>query len=447
MRTTVLATMIAGVLSSLCISCGTAQEFPRETIALQSRLNTPTISTVGGVAYLQLTITTPVVRMPQRRPFNISVVLDRSGSMQDEGKIDYAKKALRKLVEQLDSEDILSIVVYDDIVEVLRPARRVGRSKYEISHLIDEIYPRGSTNLGGGMAEGLRQVEQNLSKEYVNRVVLLSDGLANQGITDPRALNKIARTYRAKCISLTTMGVGLDYNENLMVGLAENGGGNYYFIESPQSLVSILNREFNMLSTLVAQNASVELTLGRNVSIRDVIGYDYHTQSDRYIIPIGDLYANEQREFTVELSIPEGTGSLTVARGVLHYESERHWSDGFPSTCANIRYTRDVALIERDRDLDAQAKADVAVSTRTVENAMKALDDGKDAEAAGLLQQAQHLLHSSPAASSMGSGGATIRQQTAKLESYENILRDTTGDVRKAKKSIQYQNYKTQKSK
>lgn len=447
MKTTIVALLTAGVLGLISISSGTACATPQQSFSLQSRLNTPTISTHGGTAYLQLTITTPSVGMPQRHPLNISVVLDRSGSMGDEGKIDFAKKAMWKLVDQLNSEDILSIVIYDDIVDVLRAAQPVGKNKYAIKHLIDEVYPRGSTNLGGGMVEGFQQVEFNLSKEYVNRVVLLSDGLANQGITDPHELDRIARRYRTKRVSLTTMGVGLDYNENLMVGLAKNGGGNYYFIESPRSLASIMNREFNMLSAVLAQNACIELTLGHNIGLQDVIGCEYHAQTDRYVVPLGDLYSNENREFTIELSIPEGSGTCTVATGTLRYESEKQWSVGFPTSSATIRYTKDVALIEKERDLNVQAKADVAVSTRTVDNAMKALDDGKGEEAAGFLHQAQEALHASPAASAMGAGGAEIRQQAAKLNSYERLLKDSTGDGRKAKKSIQYDNYKTQNSK
>ena len=100
------------------------------------------------------------------------------------------------------------------------------------------------------------------------------------------------------------------------------------------------------------------------------------------MIPVGDLYSNESRDFTVELSIPEGTGSLTVATGSLRYENNQQWSDRMSSSTATVRYTRDVALIEKERDLNVQAKADVAVSTRTVDHAMKALDDGKGEEAA-----------------------------------------------------------------
>lgn len=446
MKTTISRILGAGIILLILTSFGTAQEFPHSSISLIGRLNTPTISERGGIVYLQMSITTPAIAgIPHRRPLNISVVLDRSGSMGDERKIEFAKKALTKLVDQLDSEDILSIVIYDDVVEVLREASAVGGDKSAIKRLVERVYPRGSTNLGGGMVQGLREVEHNLTKEYVNRVVLLSDGLANQGITDPYELNKIARQYLAKRISLTTMGVGLDYNENLMVGLAESGGGNYYFIESPNSLASILNKEFDMLSTVVAQNASIEITLGRNVAVRDVIGCDYRMQSDRYVIPVSDLSSNECREFTVELLIPPGTGSLTVTTGVLRYESEQKWGDGFPTFTANVCYTKDVALVEKERDLKVQAKADIAVSTRTVDHAMKALDEGRAAEAAQDLEMAKGALSASPASSS-GAGGAMLRDQAAKLESFGKLLKDTS-DARKAKKSIQYDNYRTQKSK
>ena len=415
-------------------------------IRIQGRLNSPYISHRGGTAYLQLTITTPMISTKHRRPMNLAVVLDRSGSMGDEKKIDYAKKALNKLIDQLNSEDILSIVIYDDVIEVLREARPVGHSKMELKRLVERVYPRGSTNLGGGMMEGFRQVDRYLKKEYVNRVVLLSDGLANQGMTDPHQLSRIARQYRSRSISLTTMGVGLDYNENLMVGLAENGGGNYYFIESPNSLASILNKEFNLLSSLVAQNATIEISLGRNVRLQEVIGCEHQTNNDRYVIPVGDLYSNDRRELTVELLLPEGWGSLTAASGTMRYESEEQGDSGFPVFATTVTYTRDVAEIEKNRDMDAQGKADIAVSTRIVNRAMQALDEGRTKDAEQAIHEAKGMLSASPAAASMGASGEAIREQTAKLESFNDLLKDSS-DAKKAKKAIQYENYRTQKSK
>ncbi len=427
-------------------STANAMSFPRNAITIDGKLNCSYISTSGGTAYLQIFITTPEIvrRGDDRRPMNISVVLDRSGSMSDEGKMDFAKAALNKLIDQLYPEDIFSLVVYDDVVDVLRSASKVG-NKQNLKRLVNEVYPRNSTNLGGGMIEGLRQVERNIGKEYVNRVILLSDGLANQGITDPRELSKIAKRYRSKSISLTAMGVGLEYNENLMVGLAESGGGNYYFIESPRSLASIMSKEFNTLSSVVAQNASIDLKLGRGVNVLDVIGCEHALANGVYTIPVGDLYSNESREFTVELSIPEGNGTVIVATGTLNYETKAARVEVCPSFTATLRYSRDVAVIEKSRDMDVQAKADVAVSTRKVDNAMKALDEGRADEAKAELQSAQDVLMASPATATSGAGAAAIQEQAARLGSFSKSL--NSDDARKAKKSIQYENYRVQKKK
>lgn len=211
---------------------GEALSFPPGgVITLDGTLNSGCVPHNGGTVYLQIALDARNFPMTAvcRRPMNIAVVLDRSGSMADARKIDYAKKAINSLIDGLSSEDYLSIVIYDDRIDVLLPAQRVI-NKECIKRLVREIYPRGSTNLGGGMAEGFQQIERNFREDYVNRVILLSDGLANTGITDPRELGRIAGRYRDKSISLTTMGVGLDYNENLMLGLAEHGGGNYYFL-------------------------------------------------------------------------------------------------------------------------------------------------------------------------------------------------------------------------
>lgn len=418
-----------------------------QAIALEGKLNYPFISERGGTAYLQVTITTADIGVPSdRKPMNLAIVLDRSGSMGDERKMDYAKKAFNSLIDQLRTDDILSVVIYDDVIDVLRRAKRIGGEKAAIKRLIDEVYPRGSTNLGGGLLEGLRQAQKNVGREYVNRVILLSDGLANVGITNPTELNRTAQRYRNQSISVTAMGVGLDYNENLMMGLAESGGGNYYFIERPNDLSSIVRKEMNMLSSVLAQNATINIKLGNGVRVNDIIGCEYRNESGSFVIPVGDLYANDRRDFTIELFIPEGTGALTVARGELRYESDKV-SRGYPTFSATVKYTRDYVQIEKNRDLEVQARADIAVSTRKVEQAMKAMDEGDHVAAERHLEEAQMMLHSSPAASSAGASGEAIRSQLGKTESYQKEMKDSSGDLRRAKKSIQYDNYRTQKNK
>jgi Ca-activated chloride channel family protein len=376
---------------------------------------------------------------------NLAVVLDRSGSMADEGKIDYAKKAVSALIDQLREDDLFSLVIYDDVITVLREARRVG-SKRELRGLLDDISPRGATNLGGGLIEGLRQAEQHRGSEYVNRVILLSDGLANRGTTDPYELRRIAQRYRSRSISITTIGVGLDYNENLMMGLAESGGGNYYFVESPGSLVSIFRRELEGFASVVAQNASIELTLARGVRVHDIIGCEHRWESGHVTIPVGDLYSGERREITVELDVPPGTGRLNLAKGVLRHDGPTGWFESWPSFATSIRYTKDFAEINKSRDGETQAKVDVALSTRKVENALRALDEGRQGEAVMEIKAAQASISTSLASNSAGSATSVLVEQKKALQDFERLLKDST-DSKRVKKSIQFENYRTQKRK
>lgn len=418
---------------------------PRDAIRLDGRVSYPAISSHGGRLFLQLSIAARDFTRPARRPLNLSIVLDRSGSMAEEGKMSHARAALHALINQLRNDDVLSLVIYDNEVDVLWPASPVGPRKDELRRLVNEVYPRGRTNLGGGMNEGYRQVGRNLQREYVNRVILLSDGLANEGITDPRRLADIAQRQRTTGVSLTTIGVGLDYNENLMVDLSEQGGGNYYFIENPENLASVLRREFDQLSSVLAQSVILELELGGGVTLHDVIGFEYRREGTKVKVPIGDLYANDSRELCAEISVPPGRGSLTVAQGRLVWQVESAVEKTFPSFRTAVRYENDRAAVERERDWDTQAKGDVAVSTRAVKQAMEALDAGNSEQATQTLTSARRDLAASPAVSQSGAAAGAIMAQEARLKSYADSLSREGKDARRVKKSIQFDNYQVQK--
>lgn len=442
-----LIAMAVLVLQSISLSMSFSPKPPGEII-FRGNLNQTCIPHNGGTVYLHMQIETHDFPLPDRksRPMNIVVVLDRSGSMGDERKMDYAKQAICALVDQLSPTDYLSIVIYDDQIETLLPTQLV-RDRGRIKRLIGDVYPRGSTNLGGGMQEGFYQIERNFKREYINRVILLSDGLANQGITDPNELNRIVSRYRNQSISLSTMGVGLDYNENLMLGLAEHGSGNYYFIESASQLASIFERELQGLVSIIAQNAYIELNLGKGVTFNDAIGCGSTRNGDRWILSVGDLYANEHRELTVELNIPEGSGTKHVATGVLKHDRDRAWLKSFPKFSVDIRYSDVTAELQRSRDWDTQAKVDIAVSTKRVERAMEALDAGRKDEAEKELNEAKLMLKSSPALTNSPASAPAIQEQIGQLDRFANDVKDETSDKRKVKKSIQYNNYRTQKKK
>jgi Ca-activated chloride channel homolog len=418
--------------------------FTREAdVRLDGKVNCPWISTEGGRLFVQLSVRAQQVPRPDRMPMNLAVVIDRSGSMGTEGKIENARAAVRGLLDRLGSDDILSIVIYDDVVEVLRPAARVG-DRALLRRLVDEISPRGWTNLGGGMMEGFHQVEAYCGRGYVNRVILLSDGLANRGITDQVELTRIARRYRSESVSLSAIGVGLEYNENLMISLANGGGGNYYYLEHSRDLASIFRKEFDHLSTLVAQNAAIEVSLGRGVRFRDLIGCESSREGERVTVSLGDLASGECRELTLELEVPPGTGTCTVADCTVRYSTEGSGRRSSNSIGIRVHYTGDLATVDDHRDMEVQAKADVAVSTRQVEAALQALDAGRKEEALQALKDARSVIAASPAAEQAGSAGAVLRGQEAKLQEFTERL-NADGSTTRVKKSIQYENYKVQR--
>lgn len=414
-------------------------------ILLTGALNTQCVPNRGGTVYLEIGLDSRGCPLPERvyRPMNLAVVLDRSGSMAEERKMEYARQAVLSLIDRLSPQDFVSIVIYDNVVSTIVPMQHV-EDKEALKRLVSEVYPRGTTNLGGGMTEGFRQVEKYLGRELVNRVILLSDGLANQGITDPGELERIAERYRRMSVSLSTIGVGLDYNENLMLGLANHGGGNYYFVAQPGQLPSILDHELSGLSTVVMQDARIEVTLGDGVAVDDVIGTEWNRDGRNVIIPVGDIYANRIREYTMELSVPEGVGLRQLASGVLRTGAHGSSPCCPPQFSVSIRYTNDYAELEKGKVWDVQAKADIAVSTRSVDRAMKSLDGGNKEDADRQLHTAISTLQASPSLLNSPSLAPGIREQIKTLQRFSKDVRDST-DLRKVKKSIQYDNYSGRK--
>jgi Ca-activated chloride channel family protein len=235
----------------------------------------------------------------ERIPLNISLVIDRSGSMSGD-KLAYAIKAVEFVIQNLTSEDYLSVIQYDDKVSVVSISEKVT-NKDNLIRKTREIRPGGSTNLSGGMLAGYEQVAKTQKEGFVNRILLLSDGLANCGVTNPDDLKTIAQNYfRDRKIGTSAFGLGSDFNEELMMSLAEYGGANYYFIKIPDQIPQIFADELHGLLNVVTQNTVLEISFPLNFEVEKVFGYVYQQSENKLSINFNDMYSEEEKAILVK---------------------------------------------------------------------------------------------------------------------------------------------------
>jgi Ca-activated chloride channel family protein len=239
-----------------------------------------------------------------RIPLNLSIVLDRSGSMAG-GKLAAARDAAAMLVQRLHPDDTVSVVAYDDdVTTVAEPA--TGATQSGLSKQIQSIETGGSTNLSGGWLRARELVARGKREGGVNRVVLLTDGLANVGITKPDQLLGLCRTACGAGITTTTIGFGADYDEKLLRGMADAGGANTWYIERADQAADVFTEELEGLLTLCAQTVSVEIRPSPAVTLT-AIRHQYPTTTlgtGAARLEIGDVYAREPKSVLVEFFVP-----------------------------------------------------------------------------------------------------------------------------------------------
>ncbi|MHA2074783.1 MAG: vWA domain-containing protein [Candidatus Hodarchaeales archaeon] len=232
---------------------------------------------------------------------NLGVVLDRSGSMRG-SKIQKAKEATEFLVNNLTKEDQFALTVYDHRVDTLIPSSKLTNPSSIISR-VRSIRDRGRTNLHGGLMEGSKQVESGKFLEYRNILLLLSDGLANEGVTDRNRIRTSVQQIYEGGISVSTFGVGDDFDEDLLVDIADNAGGNFYFIKTADDIPKYIEKEFSGLLTTTAYNVEVEWEQ-IDIKMRRVLGIPYedrHSTSAK----MGDLRSGNELIIILDIVIPE----------------------------------------------------------------------------------------------------------------------------------------------
>ena len=254
-------------------------------------------SLYGGSAppnlLLKVDYLTQVPPAAERPPLNIALVLDRSGSMAEDKKFSYMLDAAREVIQNLSERDTISVVAFNERVLVLSPAGRAVNKAF-LFHRLEELSPEGFTDLSAGLLEGLAQVNSKSAAGQVKYVLLLTDGKANRGVTQPAALAKIAEKNRAKGIGISTLGVGTDFDEKVLTQLAEAGGGRYTYIRSPEQIPTAFQEELRGLLAVVAQNARLQVKVDGGGSISKVYGQLQDQPSGNYEANLGNVRAGDR---------------------------------------------------------------------------------------------------------------------------------------------------------
>jgi Ca-activated chloride channel homolog len=322
-----------------------------------------------------------------RRNLNLSLVIDRSGSMAG-AALHHALKAAESVVDQLEPKDILSVVVYDDAVDTVVSPQPVS-DKSALKKSIRQVRAGGITNLSGGWLKGCEYVKNQLDPQKINRVLLLTDGHANMGIQDPKILTATSAQKAEEGVTTTTLGFAQGFNEDLLIGMARAASGNFYFIQSIDEAAEVFNIELDSLRAVVGQNLSVTLELADGVSLIDTLSLAKvsQNQTGQPVITLGELYEGEDKLLGLSLMISSAkVGELPVMK--LHYSADVVHND----IIQNVSGTTDVIAKIGTVEESAQAASSHIILDLSRLTIAKAKETALDLAEHGKHQEAEKTL-------------------------------------------------------
>jgi Ca-activated chloride channel family protein len=372
-------------------------EIPTEAeghLAVQARLDRDAV--LRGQTqerFLAITISAPDdIGESFRRPVDIGVVMDASGSMAARGKIDYAKRAAKLLATSMETKDVYSLVTFSDDATVIVPATAVNDA-YPIHHAVDGIREGGGTNLYAGLDKGASEVRRSLDDRSVGRIVLLSDGNANVGVTDPSALGRYVSTLASQGVTVSTVGLGLDYNEDLLARLADLGGGTYDFVDDPRELAGVFSDELERSASVVARGTQITIELPEGVRGMEVIGWDATPTVNGWTVWMGDIYAGDARKIIARVQV---TGAqqdvMPVAAISARYNDIVDGRAAASTATANATTTTQVAQVEASLDEKVAVEAVRAWGNEFLVESTRAYTDGDVEEAKKLAGRSRDIL-------------------------------------------------------
>lgn len=324
-----------------------------------------------------------------RQPVNLAVVLDRSGSMGSGQKLEKAKEAAITALRRLNDRDLFSLVIYDQEVETVVPPQSAANTEW-IESRINQITSRGNTALFAGVSQAAAELRKHIEGNYVHRILLLSDGQANTGPSQPEDLGRLGTALMKERIAVTTIGVGTDYNEDLMTRLAQNSDGNTYFVESSRDLPRIFSAELGDVLSVFARDVILDIEiLGGGRPIR-IIGRDGRVDDRHVELRLNNLYGGQEKYVLVEVEVPAGTErddfKLATARCSYYNLFSRRSEKSEAGT--TVRFSPRESDVSKSVNIAVQKDILVNAMAEAKDEAIRQADKGDRVQAAVILRTA-----------------------------------------------------------
>lgn len=403
-------------------------------VTLDVAVGTPVLlAGTGQTAYLKVALTgfaTPQTR--QRTPVNVALVLDKSGSMSGE-KIYHAREAALLAVERLNADDIVSIVAYDDQVEVLVPATRLS-DRQAVRRAIEQLEAGGNTALFAGVAKGAAEVQKFLDRERFNRIILLSDGLANVGPASPAELGRLGASLARDGISVTTLGLGLGYNEDLMTQLAGMSDGNHAFIENAADLARIFDAELGDVLSVVAQDVDIQIHCAPGVRPLRVLGREAEIRDGTVRLNLNQLYGQQEKFVLIEVAIDAGANdeSRELATVAVAYDNMLTRARDQLAGAVSVSFSASAERVTENVNAPVMSSAVEQLANESSKEAVQLRDQGRVEEAKRKLESSADYVRENAAvlgSSSLESLSQELKQDADALDDEQDWNR-TRKDLR-----------------
>lgn len=423
---TVKKTIYSTILMSvLCFS----QLSLAQNVSINAKLASPVILPNELQSnFLKVSLLGDQLKSENRKAINLTLVIDKSGSM-DGDRIQKAKEAAILAVNQLDKNDIFSIVAYDDTAEVIIPATKLTNKPEMISLIGKKIFADGGTALFAGLSKGLVEVDKFKDPNQINRIILLSDGQANVGPSSTQELSELGIIAAKQSIAVTTIGLGEGYNESLMAAIASYSDGNHAYVQNSDDLDRIFVKEFDDVMSVVAQNVVVNIELENGAKPIRLWGREGVIDGNTVRVKLNQLYANQEKYVLLELQSPteesndvaKNDGKISIAKVYVTYDDLYQERLIEERQSLAIEFTSNKEKVQMAQQQDVLVESIIQQNTERRKEAVSYLKSGDKASAESSLNAGYDMLESQLGNITDEAAAKLLRKQ---IENEKSVLQE-----------------------